>query len=78
MILDIEKPKILVVDDRRENLISMQRVLEDVDAEIYLAQSGQEGLMLLNNHQFALLAFFPKTVQIHPEALAIQHISCLV
>jgi diguanylate cyclase (GGDEF)-like protein/PAS domain S-box-containing protein len=49
-------PNVLIVDDREENLHSMQRLLEDeIDANIFLAQSGQEGLLSLNNHDFAVV-----------------------
>ncbi len=47
--------KILVVDDRVENIRSMRRLLEAVDAEVYSALSGVEALGLLLRHQFSLI-----------------------
>ncbi len=55
MLNDIPRPKILVVDDLMENIRSMSRLLQDIDAEIYTAQSGFEALGLLLRHDFALI-----------------------
>lgn len=49
------KPKTLVVDDRRENLIAMQRILNGLDTELIMADSGNEALALTLEHQFALI-----------------------
>lgn len=38
------RPAILVVDDRRENLLALKTLLRDVDAEIICVESGQEAL----------------------------------
>ncbi len=48
------KPKILIVDDRVENLIALEKVLEDLDVEFMRAFSGNEGLMLSLKHDYAL------------------------
>lgn len=48
------KPKILVVDDRRENLIALRTVLKDIEIELIEATSGNEALTATLNHQFAL------------------------
>jgi len=48
------KPKILIVDDRIENLIALEKVLEDLDVEFIRAFSGNEGLMLSLKHDYAL------------------------
>ncbi len=48
------KPKILIVDDRVENLIALEKILEDLDVEFMRAFSGNEGLMLSLKHDYAL------------------------
>ena len=51
---DLEKPKILMVDDRPENLIALKRLLKYMDAELYKAYNGNEALTLTLHHDFAL------------------------
>lgn len=46
--------KILLVDDRRENIFSLKSLLADVNAELYSAFSGAEALNLMVEHEFAL------------------------
>lgn len=46
--------KILIVDDRRENIFSLKSLLSDVNVQIYSAQSGMEALALMVDHEFAL------------------------
>jgi len=48
------KPKILVVDDKPENLVAIERVLKDLDVEIVKATSGNEALRATLHHDFAL------------------------
>lgn len=48
------KPKILLVDDRIENLIALETVLQDMDVELIKVTSGNEALKQTLNHQFAL------------------------
>ncbi|MEA9356194.1 hybrid sensor histidine kinase/response regulator [Bacteriovorax sp. PP10] len=48
------KINILIVDDRPENLISLENLLKEDDVVIYKAQSGVEALELLLKHGFAL------------------------
>lgn len=48
-------PKILIVDDLIENLISLEAILEDFDIEIIRAQSGEEALKLSMKEEFALV-----------------------
>ena len=49
-----ERQKILIVDDRKENLVALRQVLREVDAEIVEATSGNEALAATLNHEFAL------------------------
>lgn len=48
------KPKILVVDDRPENLVAIERVLKDLDVELIKATSGNEALKATLHHDFVL------------------------
>ena len=48
------RPKILLVDDREENLLVIERVLKDTDAEFIRASSGNEGLAMTLEHEFAM------------------------
>lgn len=48
------RPKILMVDDRQENLIALERLLKEVEVELYKATSGNEALRLTLHHDFAL------------------------
>jgi DNA-binding NarL/FixJ family response regulator len=50
----IPVPKILSVDDRKENLIALRKVLQDVDAEIIDATSGNEALAATLENNFAI------------------------
>ncbi len=46
--------KILIVDDRKENLVALRQVLKGVDAEVIEAQSGNAALSATLDHHFAL------------------------
>lgn len=48
------RPKILIVDDRDENLIALQTVLRDLPVEIVTAKSGNEALQQTLYHEFVL------------------------
>lgn len=48
-------PRILVVDDRQENLVATRRILKKLDVEIVLADSGNKALSLLLEDNFALV-----------------------
>jgi DNA-binding response OmpR family regulator len=50
-----EKPKILIVDDRVENIKILEYFLEKFDVEIITAQSGNEALKKTLNTEFALM-----------------------
>jgi len=48
------KPKILIVDDKPENLVALEIVLRDMDVELVKAGSGNEALKATLHHDFAL------------------------
>jgi serine phosphatase RsbU (regulator of sigma subunit)/DNA-binding response OmpR family regulator len=48
------KPKILIVDDRRENLYTLENVLKGIDAEVIKADNGNDALIATLNNEFAL------------------------
>lgn len=48
------KPKILIVDDRHENLVALRTVLKDLDIDLVEAQSGNEALKATLKNDFAL------------------------
>jgi len=48
------KPKILMVDDRVENLIALETVLKYMDVELVKATNGNEALRQTLHHNFAL------------------------
>lgn len=50
-----EIPKVLVVDDRDENLLSMETVLKKLPIDIITANSGKKALELLSNEVFCLV-----------------------
>jgi two-component system sensor histidine kinase/response regulator len=49
------RPNILIVDDRKENLLATERVLRRLDAGIFKAGSGGEALSLVLRHRFAIV-----------------------
>ncbi len=52
--MDMTKQKILIVDDIEANLISLERVLADLDVSVVRASSGNDALIAILNHDFAL------------------------
>lgn len=48
------KPKILIVDDRRENIAALESLVGSDDTEILSATSGVDALALLIDNEFAL------------------------
>ena len=52
---EIEKPKILIVDDRPENLLSLEIIFEREPYEIVKASSGNEALAQIITHDFAMV-----------------------
>lgn len=49
------RPNILIVDDRKENLLATEKVLKKLDAGIFKANSGNEALSLMLRHKFAAI-----------------------
>lgn len=49
-----KRPKILIVDDRPENLVALTVVLKDLDIELIKAESGNDALKATLYHDFAL------------------------
>lgn len=47
--------KILIVDDREENLIALEKILSRITVEVFKATSGNEALTLLIEYDFALV-----------------------
>lgn len=48
------KPKILIVDDKPENLVALRKVLKNLDIELIEAKSGNDALKATLRHDFAL------------------------
>lgn len=48
------KPKILIVDDKEQNLIALEKVIEVFEVEFVRALSGNQALALTLKHEFAL------------------------
>jgi two-component system, sensor histidine kinase and response regulator len=51
----VVRPNILVVDDRKENLLATEKILRHLDAGIFKANSGNEALSLVLRHRFAVV-----------------------
>ena len=49
------KPKVLLVDDRNDNLVAMQAVLAPLDCEVATASSGEDALKALLQDDFAVI-----------------------
>ena len=50
----MEKPKILIVDDKLENLVALEKVLDVFDVEFIRSASGNEALVMTLIYDFAL------------------------
>lgn len=48
-------PKLLIIDDLEVNLITLEGNLRKLKAEIFKAQSGEEALIRIKQHDFALI-----------------------
>ena len=51
----MEKPKILIVDDRPENLLALELIFEAIPCEIVKATSGNAALVQTMNNNFAMV-----------------------
>ena len=49
-----KRQKILIVDDKKQNLFALENVLRETDSEIVKATTGNEALALTLDHEFAL------------------------
>jgi two-component system sensor histidine kinase/response regulator len=52
---ELERPRILLVDDRPDNLLALRAVLEPLDVDVVSAGSGPEALLALLDAEFALV-----------------------
>jgi signal transduction histidine kinase len=50
-----EKSNILLIDDKPENLLALEAILQDLEVTIFKATSGNKGLALLLENEFALV-----------------------
>jgi diguanylate cyclase (GGDEF)-like protein/PAS domain S-box-containing protein len=50
----LARQKILIVDDRKENLFALQQVLKGLDVDIVKASNGNDALTATLDHQFSL------------------------
>jgi DNA-binding response OmpR family regulator len=50
----VDKPKVLIVDDKTQNLFALEKILQKVSVDIFQATSGNEALGLTLEHEFAL------------------------
>ena len=51
----MQKQSILLVDDRPENLLALERLLEDMEIDLVKATSGNEALGLVLERDFAMI-----------------------
>ena len=49
------RPKILAIDDKKENLLALEAVLDDFECDLHCVTSGDAGLKLVLEHEFALV-----------------------
>jgi PAS domain S-box-containing protein len=49
-----ERPKILIVDDKVENLVVLEKIFAALDAKLIRAKSGNEALAKMLEHEFAV------------------------
>jgi CheY-like chemotaxis protein len=49
-----DKPKILTVDDKPQNLFALEQILQKLDVDIFKVTNGSDALSLVLEHKFAL------------------------
>ncbi len=52
---DFKIAKILIVDDKPDNIITLEKIIEDINCDIIKANSGQEALEKVIEHDLALI-----------------------
>jgi len=50
----VERPKVLAVDDRPENLLALSRVLDPLHVDVYQSTTGSEALGMALEHDFCV------------------------
>ena len=50
-----DQPKLLLVDDTPANLVAAKALLEEMGCRVLEAESGQKALLLMDQHEFALV-----------------------
>jgi len=65
-----ERAKILIVDDRDENLFTLRTVLQETGAEVVQANNGRDALKAVSQHDFALLVLDVKMPEMDGYELA--------
>jgi DNA-binding response OmpR family regulator len=50
----LDKPKILTVDDKPQNLFALEKILQKLDVEVHQAANGNEALGLTLEHDFCM------------------------
>ncbi len=53
--VDLPRPHVLIVDDRPENLLALESVLEPLDLQITRAESGDDALKAVLTNDFAVI-----------------------
>jgi CheY-like chemotaxis protein len=52
--MKLDKAKVLIVDDKPENLYALSKLLKNLEVEVYQALSGPEALNLVLAHDFCV------------------------
>ncbi|MBN1764708.1 MAG: response regulator [Sedimentisphaerales bacterium] len=68
--MEVQKPKILIVDDKQANLYALESLLSVLPVKIYKASSGREGLEMTLNEDFALILLDVQMPQMDGYAVA--------